>query len=216
MKHFAPFWKPLPLLGAGVAVLVALGVGVGLLARSVGGDDTPPAVPPFSGIPTPVPAFDVSSVEGATVSTANAGPLRLDPGARVETLRPAAASSFAPGDGLVVIGVPNEVKNLAIRAIVDVPGAVAGPDGLPRSPAGFTGSEASRSPNERAVAGGTISDVQGNTITVDGPQGTLRIELDEGAVLMRLAAGTPADIVQGVRVAIAGEPGAVRGVLVSP
>ncbi len=64
MRLSALSWKPLPLVAAGVALLAAIGAGVALLALSVGGDDGPPPAPPFTGMPTPVPAFDVASVAG--------------------------------------------------------------------------------------------------------------------------------------------------------
>ena len=55
---------------------------------------------------------------------------------------------------------------------------------------------------------GTIEEVQGNTVTVNTPQGPLQASIGTDTVIQLFANGTLADLLVGMRVTVIGQPGA--------
>lgn len=201
-------WAPVL---TGVAVLALLGTVI-VLSQSVGGDDTPSPAPPFQPpAGTTVAAADIKTVDGSrlvivrqTRSGTEEQEIVTAPGTRVEQLAAIAPSDVAPGDWLTVVGVPNDVKNFAVYALVVIAGSpAAGADGVARSPAGFAGHEPSRDPRARPIIGGRVLAVEGNVITIEGPTGDIRVTAgpEAAARLYRIEPATVADMVEGDRLA---------------
>jgi hypothetical protein len=218
-RRRAPSWlAPTVLALAVVAALAA----VLLLARRAAAPDVPPEPAPFQ---APEPARPMSALD---VIQASDGRLALSdgsrdvafrPDARIEVLQPATATQIRPGAWLAVIGVPNEVRNFAVRSLVIIDAAAA-PDGegVVRSPAGFAGHEAARDQAERPIVGGVVERVDGQRVTLGGPTGPITVDLTPAAPLRRLVQGQAGDIHEGDRIAFAaGRPAAdAPAVLVLP
>ena len=66
-----------------------------------------------------------------------------------------------------------------------------------RSGQGFSG---------RGAVTGTVEKVEGNTVTVDTPEGPLSVRIGEDTVIQKSAAGTLEDLQTGLRVAVVGQP----------
>lgn len=205
-----------------VALVAVVGVALALIvfARGAGDGGAPAAPPPFRPPASAVVPYDVRERDGARLLLAAPGgsgvtvEASLAPGARVELLRPATPSDLAPGDLVVVTGVPDDTRNFAIRSVIALPGGSAGDDGLPRSPAGFRGDEIALTPGERPIIGGRVQQVDADSVTIDGPQGLARVGLASAAPLFRLSSATVDDIRQGDRLALRGDLAAVSAVLV--
>ncbi|MCC6383172.1 MAG: hypothetical protein IT304_11755 [Dehalococcoidia bacterium] len=210
------FWVP----AVAVALVVGVAIALIVLAYSTGEDGRPAVAPPFPPPPASAVPYDVRARDGGRLVLAAPGAggatleASLAPGARVEFLRPAVPADLAPGDLLVVTGVPDDTKNFAIRSVIALAGGTEGDDGLPRSPAGFSGDEVARTPGERPILGGRVHQIDPDAVTIDGPQGLVRVGLAAGAPLFRLAPASVDDIRQGDRLALRGELAAVAAVLV--
>jgi hypothetical protein len=68
---------------------------------------------------------------------------------------------------------------------------------------------------------GIIEKVEGNTLTVDTPQGTRQATFNNETVVQKFAAGDPEDLQAGVRVTLIGQPGEdgiveARSILITP
>ena len=221
-----PQWL-LPLL-LGV-VLVGLLVTVVVLARRASEPDAPPEPAAFAApaAATAVLVFDVEAADagrlrlsgGEGAARQSGVDLVLPPSAAADLLEPAAAADLKAGDWLTVAGIPNEVKNFSIRALVVLAGTGApGPDGFVRSPGGFTGGEASRDARERPVLGGVIERVDGSNVALKTTAGPVTVTLTASAPLRRLRTATAQEIRAGDRIALwatrDGQPDTGRGVLV--
>jgi hypothetical protein len=221
-----PQWLLPLLLGfALVGVLVAVVV----LARRASEPDAPPEPPTFT-VPapaSPVVVFDVEAADGGRLRVSGGDStgrqsgvdLVLDPSATVDLVEPVAAADLKAGDWLTVAGIPNEVKNFSIRALVVLPGPGApGADGIARSPGGFSGGEASRDGRERPVFGGVIERVEGGTVVLKTAAGQVTVTTTALAPLRRLRTATAQEIHAGDRIALwatrDGQPDTGRGVLV--
>lgn len=193
----------LVLIGAGLATVIAL-------AGRAAQPDLPPLPAAFR-TPTPsraVHAFDVQQASGGQVALSGvpaAVMVRRD--AQVEALRPATAAEVAPGMWLAVIGIPNEVRTFAIRSLVLIPDpAPPGADGIVRSRGGFAGHEAGRDQAERPLLGGIVERIQGNEITLRGPDGPISITLTAAAPLRLLEQSAASAIREGDRIATLDAP----------
>lgn len=206
--------------------MVVLAVAVIVLANRSGGSGAPSQPGPFS-LPGPAEtftAFDVRQADGSALTVAPAGggstqAVTLADGTVVEALRPAAAGAIEVGDWVVVIGIPNEVRNFAITrlAVITEPGDV-GADGLARSPGGFVGVEGSRNGEERAITGGSVQSASSDGIVLDGPSGDITIAFEGAPPVFLLASIEAAEVRPGDRLVIAGDGAldAAEAVLVVP
>lgn len=229
-----PRWL-MPALFGGFLLAGILAVLV--LANRTGGSDAPPQPPAFA---TPAPsriitAFDVREVAGDVLTLASAGSTADRPAtvtvrsdAAIEILTPARAADIEPGDWLTVIGVPNEVRNYSITAMVVIP-PPHGPaiDQFRTTAGGFIGHEAIRDAEQVPILGGEViavdlaaatagpGDDEGtadgeapavvsDTVTLTGPDGPIVVTLTPAAPLLRIRAGTAADIAEGDRIAVPG------------
>lgn len=218
-RRLLPAWLPPVLL---LAAIVAIFAGVILLARRAAEPDVPPEPAAFQ---PPAPAHAVTALDvqqasgGRLVLSDGSRDVAFAPGVQVELLRPASAAEIRPGDWLVAIGIPNEVRNFSIRSLVLIadPSAPDG-EGVVRSPGGFAGHEASRDSSERPLLGGVVEVVEGQEVTLRGPTGPITVTLTTNAPLRRLEAGRPEDVREGDRIAFIGADGLddARGVLVLP
>ena len=196
-----------------VIVLGALGA-VLLLAQRASGSDAPPQPAPFV-VPGPLEPFERFSVQAAAsgkivvVRDAPKGvpavtPLELNLPAdtKVERLTPITLAGLRVGDNVTVSGVPNPVRNFAIRRIVVMSNtAPARSDGFVRSAAGFIGDETQADPLERAILGGTVEAIQGKILSLRGPNGVVQMTIEPKAPMFRLEASTPDAIREGDRLA---------------
>lgn len=219
-----PAW----LLPAVVGVLlVAALVLVVVLASRAAEPDTPPKLKEFSA-PLgghPFVAYDVERLaDGALTVSGGEGAnkressqISLPAGTRVEVLELSQPPAYRVGDWITIIGVPNEVKSFAIRAVVLLATPTApDPDGIARTPAGFAGNEANRDSKERPILGGTVERAEGSTVTLKTVTGLVPVEFGAGAPFRRSRPGTTEDIREGDRLAflvIDGKP-ALSAVLV--
>jgi hypothetical protein len=126
----------------------------------------------------------------------------LPSGVQVELLTPIGAADVRAGDHVTVSGVPNDVRNFAVRRVVvqAKPGA-ADVDGFARSPAGFIGDETQTDPIERTIIGGTVISIAGNVLSLRGLNGVVTIALANSAPLFRLETSTASAIREGDRLA---------------
>ncbi|GAB4329261.1 MAG: hypothetical protein Kow0010_13500 [Dehalococcoidia bacterium] len=210
----------------GVVVLAGVLAVIVLAARS-GGSDAPPQPPPFAP-PAPsrvVTAYDVREVTGDVLTLAVAGstadrpsPVTLRSDVAVEVLAPATASDVEPGDWVTIIGIPNEVRNYSITAIVVVPPPHGEPiDAFRTTASGFLGHEPIRDTAQVPILGGEVTAVDGDTLTLTGPDGTMLITLTEAAPLVRVARAAAGAIGEGDRIAVLGTSAAdASAVLVLP
>jgi len=196
-----PAW----LLPVAFAVVLVIGmIAVLLLARRTAAPDVPPEPPAFQRPPLtrPVVALDVQQAANGRLTLSDGSrDVQLRSDVRIDVLRPETAAGVQPGDWLGVIGIPNEIRNFAIRALVLLPGGPADADGVRLSTSGFAGHEAARDQNERPLLGGTVTRVDGRTVMLQGPAGPLTVDLSATAPLRRLAPGTVAEIREGDRIA---------------
>ena len=214
-----PAWLPLMALLLLIAGAFAT---VLLLSRRAAAPDVPPEPPAFQppGAARPISVHDVQQVVAGRLTLSDGSrdvPLAAD--VRVEVLRPTPPEEVRIGDWLAVIGIANEVRNFSIRSLVLIPGG--GPpdaEGVVRSPGGFAGHEASRDQAERPLLGGVVTASDGRTVTLQGPTGSVRIDLAPNAPLRRLAEGRPDEVREGDRIAFvgSGRVGDARAVLVLP
>ncbi|MBI2765116.1 MAG: hypothetical protein HYX53_04300 [Chloroflexi bacterium] len=211
-----PWWQApwlLPLVGF-VAVIATL-ASVILISQRIGANDQPPAAPPlnFPATGPNVTRYTVKQVAGATISisedvaTGKPPPaprdLLLGPGTAIDVLRPIKAAEIQPGQWVQVIGIPNEVRNFSIHAIVLFPaGAAPDAERVARSPNGFAGHEASNDAADRPIIGGTVTSIAGTTLEFAGPGGPVTIQLTDVSPLYRLGTGQVGDILEGDRVAV--------------
>lgn len=126
--------------------------------------------------------------------------LRVPRPAAVDTV--ASGGSLKAGDWVNVAGIVDEVRNFSIRAIfVLSEHGKAGPDGVARTAAGFSGIETRRDPAERIILGGEVVSVAGETATLSGPMGETTLTITKDAQLFRVERGDPANIRAGDRLA---------------
>lgn len=209
------------LISGGVFLLfVAILVAVIVIARETSDPGTPPRpaefVAPAGGNPTVV--FDVQQVSDAGVITfaGEAGVaegLEIPPSAAVEVLQPVALSDLQPGQQISVIGIPNQVRNFVITAVVAFAGDTtrAPGDAGVRSLGGFEGWEAFRDRSQRVVLSGTVTSVSRSEVTFEGATGPVSISLTDNETAGRppvyvLRQGTASEIRSGWRVAFPAAP----------
>ena len=207
-----------------ILLLFAL-VAIVVLARRASRPDAPGEPGVFA---TPAiqhsAAWNVERVEGAAL-TVSGGPegtfeLVVPPSAPIEVLESLSPEEIVPGAWLTVIGVPNEVKNFAIRLVVIIAAPAApGDAGVMRSAAGFAGHEGERDQKESPLLGGFVESVVASQVTVRAAVGVVDVSLAQGVPLRRLrpaADGYP--IRSGDRIAVHlksdGSPDAAAGILV--
>jgi hypothetical protein len=223
----APWLLPLVL----VLVVVAALAGVLLFANRAAEPDVPPPVGAFVPPPSlPYRAYDVElrSADGMLRLSAGGGAPAIEvpvpSSAEIWILGPGTLEDVVPPVVLNVIAVPNEVRNFAIRTLAFGPpgegGAVGDGEFIPLA-SGFAGHEASGDQAERTVISGIVRSLEGNSLSLlmnGGRNSTL--EVDEGAPVRVLRAGSIQEIAPGDRVALhldaAGQPDASRGILVLP
>jgi hypothetical protein len=226
-RRFSAGWLlPAALATAAVATIV----GVVVLSQHVGNDNVPARPPAFSYSPpaTGVTRMSVrqagngtlTAVEDAPKGAAAPNPREITAAAStiVEVLKPSTSAAIQPGDWVTVIGIPNDVRNFSIHAVLDIPGVTrAGADGVGRSAGGFGGDEASPNADDRVILGGAVQQVQGDSLTLKGPAGPITVLLTASAPVYRLEAGTLGDIHEGDRIAVKGtDPNAPTSLLAQP
>lgn len=208
-------------------ILVAGILAVVVLAARSGGSDAPPRPAPFA---PPAPsrvfsAYDVREVTGDVLTLAVAGStadrpasVTLRSGVVVEVLAPATARDIQPGDWITIIGVPNEVRNYSITAIVAIPPPHGEPvESFRTTQAGFLGYEPIRDVEQVPILGGEVTAVDGDTLTLTGPDGPVTLTLTEAAPLVRVSTGDAGAIAEGDRIAVLGtSPAEAEAVLVLP
>lgn len=221
----APWLLP---AGALAVVLIAL-AGIVWLSGKVGGDDLPPAAPPFDAA---LPAagytrFTVKqAAEGKLIVVGDviqgqpppaAHDLLVTASTAIERLRVVTADSLKPGDPVAIIGIPNEVRNFSIHSlvVVDKP-AAPDADRVVRSPAGFAGYEAASDPKDRVIVTGTLDRFEGGKLFLKGPGGTMEVTVTKDVPLYRLESGTAAAIKDGDRIAAKGAGTATAVLLGTP
>ena len=226
-RRFSGGWiLPAVLVTAAVATIL----GVVVLSQHVGSDNVPPQSPPFSYSPpaTGVTRMSVrqstngnlTAAEDAPKGSAAPSPRQISASSStiVEVLKPATSAAIQPGDWITVVGIPNNVRNFSIHAVLDIPGVkAAGADGVGRSAGGFGGDEASPNAADRVILGGPVNAVQGDAITLIGPAGPITVQLTPAAPLYRLETATLADVHEGDRIAVKGaDPSAPTSLLAQP
>lgn len=231
-----------------VVLLLVVGLGaIVVLSRRAAAPDAPSNPAPFSApAPAhPTQAFDVQDISGGTIriasggSTGSSGAVTQDLPAtsatKWEILESIGNADIKAGDWVQLIGIPNPVRAFSIRSVVVTPGGGAvDEEGFVRSAGGFLGFEATQDANERPILAGKVTAVtsrQGTTetarglrdvtytvLSLDGPSGTLTVDLQDGAdiALYRIEQGTQADVRDGDRVAYAAGDGPAASVLVLP
>jgi hypothetical protein len=193
-----------------------------VLARRAAEPDVPPEPSAFQP-PTParpVTAVDVQQAAGGRLALSDGSrDAPFAEGARIEVLRPATVADIRPGDWLLVVGIPNEVRNFSIRSLVLI-GDPSAPDaeGVVRSAGGFAGHEASRDQSERPLLGGAVESVDGGGVVLRGPSGPVTVTLTPNAPLRRLDQGRADEVREGDRLAFIGADalGDAQAVLVLP
>jgi hypothetical protein len=223
--RFIP-WRSLALPALCILILgAALGLAL-LLASLVSDDGIPPKAPAFvTPEPSTMTVVDVKQRRGndlvviRQVGTDSVEePLALTAETRIERLRPAVVADVEVGDWLTIVGVPNEVRNFAIHAVIVFKTETTAVDGLPRSPLGFFGHETARNPNDRPLVGGPISAIsaEDSSVTVDFPSGPAEVLLLPEGRLFVLEAGGEEDIGDGTRIATDPAAGPGLALLVRP
>lgn len=211
-----------------VLVTAATLIAVIVLSRVVGNEHLRPAAPPFTY--TPAQGYTRFSVKEAAedkltvVADAPDGapapaPEEIvpGPGTKIEALQPIAAGAIAVGDWVSVIGIPNDVRNFSIHAVIDM--AASGTPGLDhilRSPGGFEGNEASSNAADRVIFGGPVNAIQGTTLTLGGPSGPITLALATAPPLYRLGSVSLSAIHDGDRVSIIGSAASPAAILAQP
>jgi hypothetical protein len=209
----------LALLGALIAVVV--------LSGTVGGDDTPPEAPAFTG-PEPIAytALDVKQRSGdtftlirQTTSGTAEESMQFDDALVIERLALIDASGVAEGDWVTIVGVPDPVNNFAVHAIVVIPGgAEPGAGNVVRTAAGFAGHEVARDPRDRPIIGGVVLRIEENVIIIQGPTSEISIVAgpEAPARLYRVESAEVDDIEEGDRLAGVFRDGATEAILLLP
>ncbi len=205
-----PAWTGAALLAGG---LVALAIAAAVVPMLLSREAQPPQAGPFVPPGEPYRVTQVVEVSGS-------GPVLKDrsldlTGAAIARAIPAGIGELRPGEAIVVIGVPNEVRNYAILLI-----AVTAADGRggvpPRVFGAFSGHEVF-GPNAAPVAWGTIASVEGERVVLEGPGGNAELVVGEGAPLVRFAAADWHSLAPGDRVAVAVDAsGKVRQAIAVP
>lgn len=217
------------------AVLIVVVMGalatVILLAQRASGSDAPPRpaafIPPSPVLP--MSRYSVSAASEGRLTIVRDAPkgapavaaieVSLAPDASVERLTPIAPADVRVGDSVTVSGVPNDVRNFAVRRVVvqAKPGATD-IDGFARSPGGFIGDETQADPIERTILGGTVISITGNVLSLQGSSGMFTLALASSARLFRLEVSTANAIREGDRLATRpfGTGSAPSAVLVEP
>lgn len=194
-----------------VALLVGIGV-VLVLAQRSGDTGAPPQPPPYA---TPAPGQPVVVLSVQQVDDGQPVFARLDgsgtvdyaiPGsATVEVLDRATLGDLQPGDWLMASGVPNRVRNFAIRDLVAIPGPfdVVGGE-FARTPAGFFGHEAGDDSDAAPVLGGVVTEASETGVVIDTGHDLVDVTTAEfEPIPLRVAReGSADDLVPGARVAI--------------
>lgn len=218
---------PVVLLGIVLAGLA----GIVVVSQRVGKENLRPEAPPFSP-PAVFPAnyqrLVVRQVSGSTItlgtdstsggSESKATTFDGSGGAAIEILSPATADTLQSGEWMSVIGIKNSVRNFTIHQLVVLPkGSMPDADGVARSAAGFGGYEAATDENDRVAFGGAITNVEGDVVTLDGPDGAITVQLSDRAPLFRLAAGKAGDIRESFgAAALTDANGALKAILFQP
>jgi hypothetical protein len=201
-----------------LAAFLAIGVIVVLVLAQRSGDTGAPARPGPFATPAPFEQFvrlTVQSIVGDRIlfeapDGSGTVDVELSPSLAVDLLRRADPEAIGVGDWVLVTGVANEVRNFAIRELVVFPGANApGPGLFARTPAGFTGHEASADMNAVPVLGGVVTEILDGGLVLDSDSGPIEINFTgSGSVPVRvLEKGSLGDLVAGSRVAIPAQGG---------
>ncbi|MDE2670666.1 MAG: hypothetical protein OXI51_13560 [Chloroflexota bacterium] len=234
-RRLSPRRLAAPLTAA--VLLLALLVGGGIVAFVVSQSavsDAPPEAGPFVTPPPANPAatFDVREANGATLTLlpanieGDAFTATLSPGVTLEAFVPGLPSRIEPGAWLTFIGEQDPVRNYVIRQVIAIRDAGApGPDGLARSPAGFTGVEMLSNPNHRPVLWGRVESITvypsdgGADVVLAGPDGPITVEI-LARVPLFFVEPYDAPITDGDHIAILAPAGAsptgAEAILVSP
>jgi hypothetical protein len=210
-----------------LVVLIAVLGAIIVLSRRAGTSDAPPEAGPFQrpALTHPTEAWDVSDSDGSRLALARGSggnsssrDLPLVDTMSFDGLLPATIADVQVGDWITAIGVPNDVRSFAIKAMVDIPGGgTPDHDGFLRTPGGFAGNEALRDPVQQPFAGGVVQSIDGTTVTVQGLAGTMQFDILPGAPLRKLKKIAASDIHPGDRVAYAsGADESTMAVLVFP
>lgn len=204
-------WLGPALAVVGVAAVFGAVLALIVLSQTLSGEDEPPAVGPFSGVPgSGITGLDVKQRDGGKVivslnagandRTGGSAELQLAPGAKVDVLKAIDSTDVKVGDQVTVIGIANEVKNFSIHSVVVQSGEAPADGQALRTPAGFFGFEASRVPQDSVVLAGTVTAAEGNQFTLHSAAGDVALTLDH-ARLYRVQAGSLDDVQEGDRVA---------------
>ena len=209
-----------------LASMLVLLVGVFVASRLTGGNSPPPSPDALS---TPVPgspfiAFDVEEITAERFglvagqdAARQAVEITLGQDVVVDFLMPADPDEIEPGDWVTVIGVPNPVRNFAIKMILIIPGGQTLDDGFARTPSQFLGHEAARESREVSILGGLVTAVTPDLIEFEAG-GPSTIALTPETALRIVSPGKPDQIEPGDRLAMHtgddGEADSSLGVLV--
>jgi hypothetical protein len=202
-------------------VVVASLVGVVAVARQAGEGGAPAPAGPMAMPQGPGhAAFTVKRAEGDRIAVSGgtgAEELRIPAGAPAWRLEPATPAVFEAGRPVVVVGVPNEVRNLTIRAIVvggepavggTVAEGVAGP---------FSGHEVFGEPTALPVISGVVARVEGDRVVLTTAAGEVTVWVTGDAPLLLARRADPAEVTPGDRVAVlldaSAAPDLARGML---
>jgi len=223
---------PLAAVGLVLALLVGGGIAAFVVSQSASSDAPPEAAPFVTPAPAlPVATFDVREADGAEVTLlpanieAEAFTATLPAGVAVEALVPGTPDQLEAGQWLVFVGERDPVRNYVIRQVIAIREPVEQPDGLARSPAGFTGAELLTNPAHRTVLWGPIESVTyypedgSANVTLAGPDGPIDVQIIAGVPLV-FVGPYDAAIADGDRIATrapAGtSPASADAILVSP
>lgn len=202
--------RPFALPAGILAVFIGTGIGLVILSQSVGGSDAPPPAPPFvTPVSSSVSALDVKQRDGDVVTlirqkaeAADERKLTITTGLRIERMTPITTADVRVGEWLTAVGIPNQVKNFAVRALVLLPGGgTPASDGFVRSAGGFVGHESSQSQDDRPILGGTVERIEGSTIVLTTVAGTVNVRAEAGTPIFRLEPGSANDVGEGARLA---------------
>jgi len=205
---------------AAVGFVVAVLAGIIVAARNTGGEAAPPPPGPMAMPAEPAFAtFTVERIAGATLAVSGPGgalELAVPPGVRVWLLRAATPGDAAPGLNVAVIGVPNEVRNATVRAIViGAPGAAAGAVAGP-----FAGHEAFGGEGALPLVGGTVLEAGDGQLVLSTAAGEAVVWVVDGAPLFAAREGRIEDVRPGDRIAVLrasdGSLDPAQGLLVVP